>query len=152
MKKILETLERKWAEYLLEMIVITFGILVAYALTNWNEERKEEIFERKVLNELHISLQRNINALNRGIDWNQDAIESCSIILKHFENELAYEDSLDLHFSNSLSWFYPSLDNIAYESLKSHGLHLISNDSIREKLGDIYEWKFIERLSLRQEE
>ena len=39
MKKLLETLQRKWAEYLLEMFVITFGIIGAFMLNSWNEGR-----------------------------------------------------------------------------------------------------------------
>jgi hypothetical protein len=152
MKKILKHLRRNWIRHGFETLVVVVGVLIAFTLNNWNEERKEEIFERKVLNELYISLQRNIEALNRGIDWNEDAIKSCHIILRHFENELSYEDSLDRHFSNSLSWFYPSLDNNAYESLKSYGLHLLTNDTIRDSLGDIYEYKWIERVNTRQEE
>jgi len=105
-----------------------------------------------VLAELYISLQSNIESLDMAIKRNDEARKSCQLILGSFDSGLAYNDSLDQHFSKSLYWYYPSLTNNAYESLKSYGLHLITNDSIREKLGEIYEYKFVERYSLRQEE
>lgn len=152
MKKILETLKRKWAEYLLEIFVIIIGIISAFLLNSWNESRKEKNFERQVLKEVYASIQNNIFHLDLAIEHNQEALLSCNLILDYFQDELTYHDSLDRHFSMALVWNYPTLNNNAYESLKSFGLHLISNDSIRKFLGDIYEWKLIERISIRQEE
>ena len=135
-----------------EILLVVMGILIALQVNNWNEKRKETIFEQKVLNEILTSIHQNINYLNRGIKSNNEAINSCNVILNHFKNNLPYSDSLDHHFSYSLYWFYPTLNNNAYESLKSYGLHLIKNDSIRNMLGRIYEWKYIEILNKRQDE
>ena len=52
MKKILETLIRKWADYYLEIFVIMIGILGAYSLNSWNEERKERVTELTSLRNL----------------------------------------------------------------------------------------------------
>jgi hypothetical protein len=135
-----------------EIVLVVIGILIALQINNWNEQRKETSFERKVLKEINISIVQNIGYLDMGIKSNNTAIKSCQVILNYFENNLAYADSLDRHFSNSLLWFYPSLNNNAYESLKSYGLHLIKNDSIRNMLGKIYEWKYMDVLNKRQDE
>jgi hypothetical protein len=152
MKKIQKHFLKNWYKYGLETLVVVVGVLIAFALNDWNEGIKERRFEQKMLSELYASLQNNIEYLDRAIRRNDDARRSCQLILDYFDSDLPYNDSLDYHFSESLFWFYPSIDNNAYESLKSYGLHLISSDSIREKLGDIYEWKFIDIFSMRQDE
>lgn len=152
MKSILKTLKKRWAEYIMEIIVIIIGIIGAFMLNSWHEDRKEKEFERKVLIELQASIEDNIGYLDSAIYRSEEARKSGRLILDYFDSDLEYNDSLDRHFSTALFWFHPSLNNRAYEGLKSYGLHLISNDSIRDKLGEIYEWSFINRLSLRQEE
>jgi hypothetical protein len=133
-------------------VLVVIGILIALQVNNLNEKRKEAHYEQKVLNEILTSLYQNVSYLNRGMNSNNQAINSCRIVLDHFEKNIPYSDTLDRHFSYSLGWFYPSLNNNAYESLKSYGLHLIKNDTIRDMLGRIYEWEYMKILNQRQED
>lgn len=147
--------ENRVSKYLLyavgEIFLVMIGILLALQVNNWNEDRIERRFEHKMLEELYVSLQNNIQYLDTAIEENKKSRQSSLLILDYLEQGLPYHDSLNYHFSKSLYWFHPSLDNDAYESLKSYGLHLITNDSIRKSLGEIYEWTFLERFSDRQE-
>jgi hypothetical protein len=49
MNKIIEHLRTEWYKYFFEILVITIGILGAFALNNWNENRKEIATERELL-------------------------------------------------------------------------------------------------------
>ena len=45
MKEIINHLKSEWWKYGLETIVVIVGILVAFSLDNWNENRKTERLE-----------------------------------------------------------------------------------------------------------
>lgn len=134
-----------------EILLVVIGILIAFQINAWKERKKAEEFELKILREVNMGLKANIDQFAWAIAVNKDAIKSCDIILNHLDRNLAYHDSLDVHFSKSLAWFHTTVNNAAYESLKSYGTHIITNDSIRNHLNAIYAVGWIGVLSNRQE-
>ncbi len=65
MSKTIKLLKTKWREYLIEMIVIIAGILLAIALNNWNEERKSRILEQNYLKGIQDDFKKDTAFLHR---------------------------------------------------------------------------------------
>ena len=142
MKKILETLRIKWAEYLLEIIVIMIGILGAFMLNNWNEARKNTIQEKQLLKELILNLNSNIQEFNINITQQTDLIKSIDLILDHLENKKPYNDSLAFHFRELIYLETVTVSNSAYERLKSTGFDIIRSDSLRMEIMQLFEMTY----------
>jgi len=142
MKKILDTLKRKWAEYLLEILVITLGIMGAFTLNNWNEERKLRNVEITLLREIVSDMTFAKNVLQSGQKYNQKTVESAKLILEYVHDDLPYESKLDSAFWRISSWTSPYLPTTSYETLKDKGMDIIKNDSIKHGITRIYTYLF----------
>lgn len=146
-RKIRQTLfvQNQFAKYLLyasgEIILVVIGILIALQVNNWNEFKKTQEFETKILKEINLSLKQDLER-TEGIYKGRalpkrKAISDLIIQLKSKgpvnERELSRNFSLS---GMTLSFYF---DKGPFESLKSKGFEKIQNDSLRKEIIRFYE-------------
>lgn len=122
-----------------EILLVVIGIMIAVSLNNWNDDRKAILQEQKSLAELQSALRADLVDIQFNISWHESAKNACEILLKVYEEKTPYHDSLGNHFGSMgrFSQFLPELGT--YESIKSNGIGLISDDSLRIKIAHYYE-------------
>ena len=125
-----------------EILLVVVGILIALQINSWNEHRKLRIKEFKSLKELRSDLAQNLDDINGNITAFQDCQKSNEIIIYHIEKDLPYSDSLDYHFLNLYPFISFTVNQTTYETLKQNGFDLISNDSLRNLVSDLYSNRF----------
>jgi len=139
MKRILETFKRKWSEYLLEVFVITFGILLAFGLNSWNEQQKDGKKEREILINIKKNCQTNIKLIREDLEWHRGSMHSSKIVLDVIKNKEPFFDSLSYHFHYAPIFPDHNLSFTAYETLKSTGFDIIRNSDLKNEIIDLFE-------------
>ncbi|MFC4720936.1 DUF6090 family protein [Geojedonia litorea] len=132
----------KYLKYAIgEIVLVVIGILIALSINNWNEERKsyksEQIFLSQILNSLQSDLNRTKAIYKYRALRKDKALKTLMNNLK--KTNLPHDSILSAQFREmtmTLSFIY---DKGAYESLKSHGLEIIQNDLLRQKIVRAYE-------------
>jgi len=134
--------EGRFSSYLLyalgEILLVVLGILIALQINNWNNIKQQQKLERKYLAEIHSNLKLDLMDINFNINFNEDKLSSNQIVLAYLNNEEAYHDSLNFHFSNLLGSTRSVANMSAYENLKSRGLEIVSDDSLRQNITYVY--------------
>ncbi len=131
---------KKYLVYALgEILLVVLGILIALQINNWNEARKSEKEALDLLHGLRANTSAIIQDLQQVSKSERDVLESIDIVIDNLSNTKIYNDSLQYHFIYISYLPEMTWKSGAYETLKSKGLDLISNDSLREKIVDLYE-------------
>lgn len=131
-----------WEKFVLEFVSIFIAVISAFALNNWNENRKDSITENKILIEIENGLEKDIEDVKINIGGHNSGISACAYFRKAIAGNNVKADSVMIHFFN-LTRDYISIQNIAgYETLKSKGLELIKNDSLRSEIISLYEYDY----------
>lgn len=122
-----------------EIILIIIGILAAFQVEKWADDRTRRQLEIQTLNEIKEGFTRDINDIQFNVELHRNAARSGKIILDHFKIDLPYKDTLAKHFSTALWYSKLIINEGPFETLKARGLDLISNKSIRESIISLYE-------------
>ena len=139
MKKILETLKLKWADYLLEILVIIIGILVAFTLNDWNDSRKQRNREIELLKTINSDLARSLDDVRRDLEAHLQSSKSGYIFKQFLLSSQTFQDSMTVHYDILNDDRQSTPLTIGYESMKSIGTDIISNDSLRLKITHLYQ-------------
>ena len=139
-------LENKYSKYLFyalgEIVLIVIGILIALQINNWNITNKTKILEIKTLKELRSDLIQNISDIDINLDRLEETMHANELIIYHIENNLPYNDSLAFYFSKLYPYIVFSPIQTTYNNLKQTGMSLISSESLRANISDLYATQF----------
>ncbi|NBC28048.1 MAG: hypothetical protein GVY08_14390 [Bacteroidetes bacterium] len=135
---------RKYLLYAIgEILLVVIGILIALQVNNWNEERIERNQEIKILREISNDLKSNyveIEDIHLSIE---QKLSDTNTLLSLIEQEqfTRQQDTL-LNVYDDFETGIFNCANTGYQFLRSNGLGIIRNDSLRILITEMYEREF----------
>jgi hypothetical protein len=142
LKKILDHLKSNWYKYIIEIIVVIFGILIAYNLEQWSDTRNNKQREIEILKEFKAALSADLAEMKANIRQHENSILSSRIVLRVIKDNLSYNDSLDACFAYTHAFTTFSGRVGPIEQLKNTNLEIVSNDSLRLNIISMYDEAF----------
>ena len=122
-----------------EIVLVVIGILIALQINDYYAVQKEVQREIGLLKELKANLRVNVANLNRDIEAQIIGYRSIQRILDFEGGEIPYNDSLPYHLAQANYAPDVVLTASAFETLKSEGLGLIKEDSLRQAVITLFE-------------
>jgi hypothetical protein len=140
-----------WKKYGFEFFSMFIAIISAFALNNWNDNRKNNNAEARIISEIANGLRKDIEDIRINKNGHEDGIKACAFWRNIILNKPASVDSVAMHYFN-LTRDYISIQNVSgYETLKSKGLELLKSDSLRSAVISLYEYDYNTLRKLEEE-
>lgn len=134
-----------------EIVLVVIGILIALSINNWNEGQKLESLELNLLSEIRNGLNVDLKEANNAILAHKGFIKSQQIAVDWLQNDLPFQDSLATHFLRTFFHHDFITNEAPYETLKLVGLEIIKNDTLKDRISNMYGIRY-ETLRRRNEE
>lgn len=123
-----------------EIVLVVIGILIALQINNWNEELKDTKREKLVLKEFKTSIDKDLRLYEDNYTWRLERKKKgLDSLLYYIKNDNNIPDTLFKAFYGMMSQnILITYDEGPYEALKSVGLEIIRNDSLRTAINRTY--------------
>ena len=140
MKKILEHLKKNWIRHCFETMVVVAGILIAFYLDNWNEQRKNNILEIQYMERLVEDLKADTTYYGTRIAYTKKAVDQLyTFIHEIYKTQMSIEEVKNLFGYLILNTDHLASQNSTYRELISSGkFDLIQNQVLKKSITDYY--------------
>ncbi|MFC4720931.1 DUF6090 family protein [Geojedonia litorea] len=122
-----------------EIILVVIGILIALQINNWNQNRIATEEELHMLKALNINLKADLADLKFNEQRIQASIASADKVIYGLEHKLPYNDAIPDDIGDMMFPVMFVYSTSAFETLKSKGINLIKNDSLRDAIIYVYD-------------
>jgi hypothetical protein len=131
-----------------EVVLVVFGILIALQIDNWNEAKNLHRTEMLLIKEMKTNLESDLVGKQWDINYSKVKLNANEIVLENLKSPGSYNDTLNFYYANLMGGAYSTKNTSAYDNLKSHGFHIIENDSLRIMITELYsnEYAYIDLL------
>jgi len=140
LKTAFDILKNNWIRYGFETLVVINGILIAFALDNWNDNRLQNIKETQYLNRLVEDLQADTTYYNDRIASSEALITYHRYFIRTmYQTQQNFKEVEDLF--SPLTWNSQHLttQNATYIELTSSGnLDILNNQELKEAIIEYY--------------
>ena len=143
--------KQNWKIYAFEFLSIFIAVISAFALNNWNDKRKNNIAESKILTEILNGLEKDEIDVATNYKGHENGIISCRFWRNIINNESQNLDSIGQYYLVLTRDFISIQNTSGYETLKSRGFEIIGNDSLRAKIISLYEFDYQTLYKLEEE-
>jgi len=140
-----------WKTYALEFASVFIAVVAAFALNNWNDNRRDAVAESKILREIRNGLLKDKEDIVHNLAGHGSGVMACEAWHAYLTDRPVNKDSLVIHYAKLLRDFVSIQNRAGYESLKSKGLETIKDDSLRLAVIDIYEYDFNVLITLEED-
>ena len=138
-------------KYTFEFLSIFIAVIAAFALNNWNDNRRDNKAESRILSEIFHGLEKDMADVKLNVMGHEQGIKACEFWRKVFKGEATQVDSLQMHYFILTRDFVSIQNTSGFETLKSRGLELIKNDSLRTQIIALYEYDYKTLMKLEEQ-
>lgn len=133
---------QNWFAVVIDFAIVVVGILLAFQITEWNQDRKDRILEREYLQRLVQDLDGDAQSIESSMAAAQYRAAGMGMLLDlHDDVDAAVENQCDYLFKISIAasaGFRPALNQTHSEMVTSGKLNVITSNVVKNKLGNYY--------------
>jgi len=134
--------KKNWRIFIIEFLSVFTAVIAAFGLNNWKENQRDHIAEEKILIEIRNGLKADLKDLEENKDGAKVGIKACNYFRALVYHDTIAQDSMLYNYFFLTGGSRPIVNKSGYEVLKTKGMEILQNDSLRTQIINIYEFEF----------
>ena len=123
-----------WTYALGEILLIVIGVTLALAATSWYEDRQERLTETEMLDQIRADLVDKRASLEDRLRLHQQQVDDIRQVVAFLDSTATDARAVSGLFRAVGRFYGIRLNTSVYEVLKSRGLDLVSDSSLRNHI------------------